>query len=175
MPMNVWQNCGKNWPQVLSNKRGGDMPSFRFTHNFSGNLWEIQEFLQDVDGQSGFVNLLDELDTVVMPNLARFPEMGRLFMQRYGQSVEAALKLPTLKAKLNKLGLSGDLREYLMQNYLILYTFDRDICFFLSIKHHRQLGFDLTSFWGSGSYPANQASGGKLLLQQEREKYDTGR
>ncbi len=150
------------------------MSSFRFTQNFSSNLREIQDFLQNIDGESGFVHLLDELDNTVMPNLARFPEMGRLFMHRQGQSVEGTLKLPTLKAKLAKLGLSGELREYLIQHYLILYTFDRDTCFFLSIKHHRQLGFDLTAFWHSGHYPVNQASGGKLLLQQERAKYDVG-
>ncbi len=52
------------------------MSSFRFTQNFSSNLREIQDFLQNIDGESGFVHLLDELDNTVMPNLARFPEMG---------------------------------------------------------------------------------------------------
>lgn len=40
-----------------------------------------------------------------------------------------------------------DLREFIFDDYLILYLIRDPHVVLLSIKHHRQLSFDLNKFW----------------------------
>jgi len=40
-----------------------------------------------------------------------------------------------------------DLREFVVDDYLLLYLLRGDRIIFLAIKHHRQLSFDLDQFW----------------------------
>jgi ParE toxin of type II toxin-antitoxin system, parDE len=40
-----------------------------------------------------------------------------------------------------------DLREFVMDEYLVLYLVRRGQVIFLAVKHHRQLSFDLKGFW----------------------------
>ena len=49
--------------------------------------------------------------------------------------------------KLKAISGDGELREYVMSHYLVLYArFDATI-YLLSIRHHRQLSFDFESLW----------------------------
>lgn len=92
--------------------------------------------------------LLDELTDTVIPNLERFPGMGRLFFERPTRSVEARNGIEGLQRKLKAISKEGEVREYLMSHYLLLYArFDTTI-YLLSIRHHRQLSFDFQSQWG---------------------------
>jgi len=54
------------------------------------------------------------------------------------------LKLRKLKALLKK---DHELREFVLDDYLVLYLLQSRQVIFLSIKHHRQLSFDLRRFW----------------------------
>jgi hypothetical protein len=49
-----------------------------------------------------------------------------------------------LKADLKK---RDKLREFIVDDDLVLYLFRGTRVIFLSIKHHRQLSFDLLRFW----------------------------
>lgn len=117
--------------------------------NFEHTLLAIREFLSEMGADQAFDNLLDELLGTVIPNLERFPDMGRPFMHRSVRSVEVSNSLDALRKALK----DGDLREYLLADYLILYSrFELDgasIIYLLSIKHHRQLSFDFHSLWQS--------------------------
>jgi plasmid stabilization system protein ParE len=119
----------------------------KLTENFESNLAELEEFLLKADALSAFDALLDELTDSVIPNLERFPDMGRLLMERSVRSVEVSNSLDVLRKKLK----GGELREYLLANYLILYVrLERkgeSGIYLLSIKHHRQLSFDFDSLW----------------------------
>lgn len=42
----------------------------------------------------------------------------------------------------------AELGKYVMHDYVVLYALIRDSAFMLSIKHDRQLSFDLGRFWG---------------------------
>jgi hypothetical protein len=101
------------------------------------------------------------LETVI-PNLERFPEMGRLFLARSINSIEVRNGLDLLYKQLNEVGklgeIQGEIREYLLADYLILYArfssgakATKSTIYLLSIKHHRQLSFDFESFWDSSS------------------------
>ncbi len=135
---------------------------FQFTDNFSANLAEIEIFFERVEGGQGYLALLDELENTVIPNLERFPTIGRPFLARPQRSMEVCLQVPTLKGKLIELGMGCELREYLTRDYLILYTFNDHSGYLLSIKHQRQVSFDFTALWDRNGYPLDQVQQGKL-------------
>lgn len=120
----------------------------RLTANFQRNLEEIERFLCEADAGHAYAGLLDELLDTVIPNLEQFPQMGRPFLDREFNSVEAATAGKALKKRLADLTTdSSSLREYVMENYLVLYATIRDTVYLLSIKHHRQLSFDFDAQW----------------------------
>ena len=140
--------------QVLA--RGGYferlcMAEIRFTTIFENNLASIESFLTEQEFAHGYDRLLDELGEIVIPNLERFPAMGRPFFAHAPKSVEALAITDRLRTSLARLADDSDIREYVMDNYVILYAMVRDNVYLLSIKHHRQLSFDLGRFWGDKS------------------------
>lgn len=116
----------------------------KFTANFEANLAAIEIFLTESQFSQGYDHLLDELGEVVVPNIERFPAMGRPFLAHAAQSVEALAVADRLRARLAE---DAELREFVMHDYVILYALVRDSAYLLSIKHHRQLSIDLGSFW----------------------------
>ncbi|MBY4869255.1 type II toxin-antitoxin system RelE/ParE family toxin [Burkholderia sp. Bp9017] len=119
----------------------------KFTANFEHNLEEIDAFLLEADTPQAFDALLDELTDTVIPNLERFPGMGREFLDRPARSVEAANGIARLATQLDAIGAGSELREYVTTHYLLLYALIEDTVHLLSIRHQRQLSFDLASHW----------------------------
>ncbi len=67
--------------------------------------------------------MLDELLSTVIPNLERFPDMGRSFLAQPARSVETTNALNALCAKLAAQTSDPDaLREYVLSDYLLLYV-----------------------------------------------------
>jgi hypothetical protein len=121
------------------------MPSrVRITANFQQNLDSIREFLVEQEAEAGFDKLISFLFGDVIPNLERFPKMGRDFLARAPLSDEGRLKLHALRVKS---GNNTDVREYITDEYLLLYAVRDSVVFMLSIRHHRQLSFDLRTHW----------------------------
>ncbi len=73
--------------------------------------------------------------------------MGRAFLDRPIRSVEVSNGVAELTAQLNAIAEGGELREYLTTHYLLLYARIGDTIHLLSIRHHRQLSFDLARHW----------------------------
>jgi plasmid stabilization system protein ParE len=115
----------------------------RFTENFSANLTAIEEFVAP-HSRTAFHRFLDHLFDEVVPTLCRFPQSGRSFLTRAVKSTKAKALTKDLRKFLDK---GDDLREFVMDDYLVLYLVRRDQVIFLAVKHHRQLSFDLTRFW----------------------------
>jgi plasmid stabilization system protein ParE len=115
------------------------------TANFERNLESIETFLMEAEAQHAYDALLDELFFAVIPNLERFPDMGRPFMNRPVKSIEVVNAVTALQAKLQ----DGELREYLLPDYLVLYARYAETIYLLSIKHHRQLSFDFSGHWSA--------------------------
>ena len=121
----------------------GNKIAVKFTAHFEHNLEAIESFLAGADALPAYDKLLDELLDTLVPNLERFPAMGRNFLERPAGSVEAVNALERLGAKLQ----GGELREYLLADYLVLYArLDAEI-YLLAIKHHRQLSFDFQAWY----------------------------
>ncbi len=114
------------------------------TASFLERLDAIEAFLIEADAGFAFDDLLAALRATVIPNLARFPRMGRRYLDSPPQSAEALAQLRALPA-----GAASTLREYLHGDYLLLYAAleATDTVFLLSIRHHRQLTFDFAAHW----------------------------
>lgn len=122
----------------------------KLTANFERNLADIEKFLTEAEAPLAFDGLLGELLDKVIPNLERFPGLGRPFFNRAIGSAEATHAINALKIKLALVTGSpaATLREYVMANYLVLYVQTEKSIALLSIKHHRQLSFDFEGHWG---------------------------
>lgn len=119
----------------------------KLTSNFERNLDDIERFLDENEATNAFDLLVDELADTVIPNLASFPKMGRPFLDRPALSIEAMSRVEKLRAQLNSLGSSADIREYVLSHYLVLYALRETTVYLLSIRHHRQLSFDFEGLW----------------------------
>jgi plasmid stabilization system protein ParE len=115
----------------------------KLTANFEANLAGIETFWIEADAPQAYDQLLDDLLESVIPNLERFPKMGRPFFARQAQSLESQRVIERLKTRTG----ADEIREYLIAEYLILYALIGDAAYLLSIRHHRQLSFDLQGFW----------------------------
>ena len=125
--------------------------AIKLTAYFERNLGEIESFLDEAKETKAFDALLTELTDTVLPNLQHFPAMGRDLLGRPVHSVEVANGAESLTAQLRGLDPDGELREYVMSHYLLLYARIQGAIFLLSIRHHRQLSFDFQALWPAGT------------------------
>lgn len=122
------------------------------TASFLERLDAIEAFLVEADAGFAFDELLADLRATVIPNLRRFPRMGRRYLAHPPQSAEALAQLAALPT-----GAPDALREYLHGDYLMLYTVvdaspkDKPTVYLLSIRHHRELSFDFARLWPGGT------------------------
>lgn len=114
------------------------------TASFLERLAAIESFLTEADSASAYDKLLGDLRTTVIPNLRRFPRIGRRYLDQPPQSAEALAQLTALPA-----GAADRLREYLHGDYLMLYTVATrgHLVHPLSIRHHRELSFQFSRLW----------------------------
>lgn len=114
------------------------------TASFLERLDAVETFLLEAEAPFAFDALLTELRATVIPNLSRFPRIGRHYLDNPPQSAEALTQLAALPP-----GAAHALREYLHGDYLMLYTvMEADATvYLLSIRHHRQLSFDFARLW----------------------------
>jgi len=88
-----------------------------------------------------------EEEGAALARLQRHPRMGRRFLRAI-ESVEAKRLLERIGLQLSALGPNAEVREYVMDEYLVLYFVsggdpgDAGVVRLLAIKHHRQIGFD---------------------------------
>lgn len=119
------------------------LAAVKLTANFEANLAGVEQFWNHADVPLTYSKLINEILDTVIPNLERHPRMGRSFLTREIHSVEAKTIVERLKTRIG----SGEIREYLTGDYLILYALIGDIVYLLSNKHHRQLSFNFDRFW----------------------------
>lgn len=112
------------------------------TASFIERLESIETFLAEADALQAYDKLLDGLRRTVIPNLRRFPRIGRRYLDNPPQSAEALAQLRALPP-----GAADALREYLHGDYLMLYTQTGLTVYLLSIRHHRQLSFAFAKLW----------------------------
>lgn len=114
--------------------------------SFLERLESIEAFLVEADACFAFDDLLAEIRATVIPNLRRFPRIGRRYLANPPQSAEALALLAAMPA-----GAPDALREYLHGDYLMFYAVmeAQETVVLLTIRHHRQLSFDFARLWPS--------------------------
>ena len=112
------------------------------TASFVERLASIETFLTQAGAPQAYDKLLDGLRRTVVPNLRRFPGIGRRYLDQPPQSAEAMTQLAALSR-----GAADALREYLHGDYLILHTLTGSTVHLLSIRHHRELSFAFAKLW----------------------------
>lgn len=111
---------------AAAHNSGGTTPvakklTVKLTANFERNLADVERFLTKAGAPQAYDSLLDELLDTVIPNLERFPEMGRPFLSKRPRSVETTNALEVLRVKLSALTMDPEaLREYILADYLLL-------------------------------------------------------
>ncbi len=115
----------------------------RFTPNLEANLTDIERYWTDHQFPVGFDRLMVELVDTVIRNLENHPRYGRRFFDRQAQTLQALQKTQSVATQLANVSEDGELREYVMTDYTVLYALVADSIYLLSIKHHKQLIFDL--------------------------------
>jgi plasmid stabilization system protein ParE len=125
-----------------------DLYRVELTASFLERLDTIEASLPEADAAFAFNELLAELRATLIPNLARFPRLGRRCLDNPPQSAEALAHLGELPP-----GVAGALREYMHGDYLVIYTaIDAEAtAYLLSVRHHRQLSFDFARLWPGAS------------------------
>lgn len=126
---------------------GSGVVSVRLAAGFRRQLEEIERFLHEAEAPQAFNALLDELLDVVVPNLERFPGIGRLFLERAPTSVEAFHAAQRVRDQLQALAPGAELREYVLTQHLLLYARVGEVVHLLAIRHQRQLSFDFEGLW----------------------------
>jgi len=113
------------------------------TRNFERNMDGIEQYLSEQGEHEYFRRLLNRLFDDVIPNLQAFPEIGRNFMATQPASVEGARLYRKIRDRIG----ATTIREYLFDQYLLLYMAKDNALYLLSIKHHAQLSFDLPAHY----------------------------
>jgi plasmid stabilization system protein ParE len=126
------------------------MHTVSLSANFEQNLAEIAHYLDTAQlnnaglntaaAQPAYMQLLDTLSTKVIVDLAQFPEIGRKYLERQQQSVEAIAML----TQIENLCPPDELRQYRLNDYLVLYINRSNTIYLLAIRHQRQLAFKYT-------------------------------
>ena len=116
----------------------------KVTANFERNLAEIRRFLSEAGALHAFEDLVSRLEARIIPALERFPDIGAELTAKAPLSRDGRILFEKLVALA---GADGDVRQLVDDDYLILYLVRGASVFLLSIKHHRQLSFDLKGHW----------------------------
>jgi hypothetical protein len=124
-----------------------------YARNFAINLESIAAFWAECGFPAAYDHLLDSLTDTVVPNLQRHPGIGRPFMDRAADSVEVERVTERLSRQLSSLAQGARLREYVMDDYVVLYVESRRtikgrraaalIVELLAIKHQKQFGYEI--------------------------------
>jgi hypothetical protein len=114
------------------------------TANFDRNLAAVRDFLSEAGARDAFDDLVVRLASELIPNLQRFPDLGADFLARAPLSVDGRV---LFEAVVKSAGAGAQVRQLIEGDYVILYLLEKGSIYLLSIKHHRQLSFDLPGHW----------------------------
>jgi len=114
----------------------------RFTQNFEDNLGAIQEFplARSPDTAVDQFNALLQEIAAVASLLSQHPAIGRPMQSARHPDSKTGLAWKHLTSRMRALRM-GDLREYVLHEYVVLYAATRDTVHLLAVKHQRQLSY----------------------------------
>lgn len=137
---------------MAGSKEDAPLALVRYAHNLALNIENIESFWIENQLAQGYDRLLDALGNTVIPILQRHPRIGRPFMRRDVESVEAQAVVARIGKRISALGENAEVREYVMDDYVVVLYLVVDgaegepmMVHLLAIKHQKQLGFDVSA------------------------------
>lgn len=112
----------------------------RITPTFERSLDEALLFLLEKDAVAAAERLQQAVLDRMPGVLVNHPRLGRDLLARNLRTPEAR---QTHRQAVALLGKSTELREYILDDYLVLYAIEDDCIVLVSIRHHRQSSFGL--------------------------------
>lgn len=106
---------------------------------YAHRLDEAVEYLLGVGADTKAQALLDQAYETLPKRLTQVPRSGREFTARNPKTPEV---LAVWEAVRDLFGDDIELREYILEDYLVLYAIHHDVIHLLTLRHHRQCGFD---------------------------------
>ncbi|MGO1540360.1 MAG: type II toxin-antitoxin system RelE/ParE family toxin [Luteimonas sp.] len=107
---------------------------------FESRLDEAVEYLLGVGADAAAQELLDHAYDALPELLVQSPRIGREFIAHDAEAPEVVAAWSTVR---ELLGDDIELREYIFKDYLALYAIHGDCIHLLTLRHHRQCGFNL--------------------------------
>lgn len=120
------------------------MVELRFAESFLLDVEELRAFAEEADAPRSVEVFLDALRDRILPNLRQFPDFGRDLLARAPASRQGEAKRAALRRRLAD---GATLREYIVDDHIVLYLHDGDVVTLLAVRHHRQLGWDVGLSW----------------------------
>lgn len=106
---------------------------------YERRLDDAVAYLVEVGADAAAQALLDQAYDALPERLARAPRIGREFV---AHTPDAPDVLAVWETVCQLLGNDIELREYVLGDYLALYAIHGDTLYLLTLRHHRQDGFD---------------------------------
>lgn len=106
---------------------------------YERRLDEVLAYLIDVGADAAAQALLDQAYDALPERLAQAPRIGREFVAHAPESPDVQAVWATVCELLGK---DVELRECIFGDYLALYAIHGDTLYLLTLRHHRQSGFD---------------------------------
>ena len=103
---------------------------------FNQHLERIEQFCAQHETSPAYRSLLDDIDTVIIPNLERFPRIGKPYLEATVESTEALMAVAKLPRNAGNL-----LRKYVHDDYILLYVLGDDTLHLVAIRHHKETTF----------------------------------
>ncbi len=110
-------------------------------HTFEHALDRALAYLWKNDANAAAQALVDSVLTRLPQRLSRFPRMGRDYLGRNPETPEVLAALEQVRILL---GADIELREVILDDYLALYAIHGETVHLLTLRHHRQSGFDFS-------------------------------
>jgi hypothetical protein len=125
--------------------------------SFEASLRDARQFLIAAGQPQTFDALLDELLMKIVPNLGRFPLLGRALLDEKAGAVESLTAQEALKRRAGHL----QPRQYVSPTFLLIYAAAKDAVYLLNLRYYGQLSFDLESMWLAGSHSFHSPAAGE--------------
>lgn len=106
------------------------------TATFRARLQQLASHFEARETPHEYNRLLEDLESVIIPSLARFPGVGPRLLDAPPQSTESVLARGRLPAEAPSL-----LRKYVHDDFVILYAAPPEALHLLSVRHHREPPF----------------------------------
>ena len=109
--------------------------------SFERNLDAIAAFLAETEAPTGvFDDLVNVIVSRLFPLLESHPRAGRDWLLKVPPTESGRVLQQQIIGKLRG---RRELREFVLDQHLILYAIDGDTVTLLAIRHHRQAGFEI--------------------------------